>query len=68
MAKEIPWEKRPLMSRIASILYPDHCDAETRKQMQEICDASGEEKSPSRDLRRRSDEVTGRTMRPNMEQ
>jgi hypothetical protein len=43
--KPIPWEKLPLSTRIASILYPDHCDAETKKQMQDICDANGK-KSP----------------------
>ena len=43
--KPVPWEKLPLTTRIASILYPDHCDAETRKQMAEIAHANGK-KSP----------------------
>jgi hypothetical protein len=39
--KEVPWEKKPLMSRLAAVLYPAHADDETRKQMQSIADAQG---------------------------
>ena len=39
--KPIPWEKLPWSSRIAAILYPDHCDEETKKQMADICRANG---------------------------
>lgn len=38
---ETPWEKRSMMSRIASVMYPDHCSEETRKQMQDIANAAG---------------------------
>ena len=38
---ETPWEKRPMMSRIASILYPSHTDQATRDEMQRIADAQG---------------------------
>jgi hypothetical protein len=43
--REIPWEKKPLSSRIAAILYPAHTDEETRRQMQDISNANGK-KSP----------------------
>jgi hypothetical protein len=44
-SKETPWEKLPLSTRIASILYPDLCSEETKKQMAEISRANGK-KSP----------------------
>ena len=45
MKDDPDWFKRPLMSRIAAILYPAHVDQATRDQMQEICDTAGK-KSP----------------------
>jgi hypothetical protein len=35
---EVPWEKKPLMSRIAAVMYPGNTDQVTRDQMQKICD------------------------------
>jgi hypothetical protein len=53
MTKETPWEKKPVMSRIAAILYPSHADEETRRQMQEISDAQGK-RSPQQRFDKRS--------------
>ena len=39
MKDDPDWFKKPLMSRIAAILYPAHADEETKKQMQSIADA-----------------------------
>ena len=45
MKDDPEWFSRPIMSRIAAILYPSHVDDETRKEMQRIADAQGK-KSP----------------------
>jgi hypothetical protein len=39
--KEEEWFNKPLMSRIASVLYPAHVADETRRQMKSIADANG---------------------------
>jgi hypothetical protein len=39
--KEVSWHDKPLMSRIAAILYPGNTDQATRDQMQAISDANG---------------------------
>jgi hypothetical protein len=39
--KEPGWFERPLMSRIASVMYPNLVDPETKRQMDEIAKANG---------------------------
>jgi hypothetical protein len=41
MAKEPGWFDRPLMSRIAGVMYPNLVDPETKKQMDDIAKANG---------------------------
>ena len=45
MKDDPDWFSRPLMSRIACVLYPGLCDDETKKQMRDIAQAKGK-KSP----------------------
>jgi len=39
--KEPGWFDRPLMSRIAAVMYPNLVDPETKKQMTEIAQREG---------------------------
>jgi hypothetical protein len=50
---EVPWQKLPRSTKLASILYPDHCDEETKRQMQEICDAN-KKRSPMQRFEKKS--------------
>jgi hypothetical protein len=50
--KDQEWFQKPLMSRIASVLYPGNVDQATRDQMQRIADANGK-KSPQQVARER---------------
>jgi hypothetical protein len=43
--KDDEWFAKPLISRIACVLYPGNTDQATRDQMQRIADANGK-KSP----------------------
>ena len=51
--KPVPWEKLPLTTRIASILYPSHVDQATRDEMQRIADAQGK-RSPQQRFEKRT--------------
>jgi hypothetical protein len=39
--KKDDWFSRPMMSRIASVLYPGNVDQTTRDEMQAVCDGLG---------------------------
>jgi hypothetical protein len=47
MRDDPEWFSRPLMSRIACVLYPGNTDQAARDEMQKICDGL-KKKSPQR--------------------
>jgi hypothetical protein len=54
MKDEPDWFKKPMLERIASILYPNHCSEETKKQMQSVADAQGK-RSPMQRFEKKGD-------------
>ena len=53
MKDDPSWFAKPLMSRIAAILYPSHVDQATRDEMQRIADAQGK-RSPQQRFDKKS--------------
>jgi hypothetical protein len=45
--KNMPWQQRDRNSKLASVLYPDLADEDTRKQMDEISAREGK-RSPTK--------------------